>query len=187
MYSSGQYFVHRFSISRSSVRQFPERSWTVVAFPCFTVVKSFTSWYAVILLFFRFSSILLFCSPIQFLCVCAFFFMHLLMLWFISLCFSDPSGANRFFPQFSHFVVHTKNFCGGQGSFFPLMMFAKDLTGCFSHCCVEDGDHCIQVCIFIVHDGERCKFPAYHSLEGFQHIGIFQLFEVKLESCALAC
>ena len=31
--------------------------------------------------------------------------------------------------------------------------------------------------------GERCKLPAYHSLEGFQHIGIFQLFEVKLESC----
>ena len=37
--------------------------------------------------------------------------------------------------------------------------------------------------IFIVHDGERYKLPAYHSLEGFQHIGIFQLFEVKLESC----
>ena len=25
--------------------------------------------------------------------------------------------------------------------------------------------------------------PAYHSLEAFQHVGIFQLFEVKLESC----
>ena len=29
----------------------------------------------------------------------------------------------------------------------------------------------------------RCKPPAYHSLEGFQHFGIFQLFEVNLESC----
>ena len=29
----------------------------------------------------------------------------------------------------------------------------------------------------------RCKLPAYHSLEGFQHIAIFQLFKVKLESC----
>ena len=27
------------------------------------------------------------------------------------------------------------------------------------------------------------KLPIYHSLEGFQHIGIIQLFEVKLESC----
>ena len=39
LYSSEQYSVHRFSICRSSVRQFPERSWTVVDFPCFTVVK----------------------------------------------------------------------------------------------------------------------------------------------------
>ena len=62
-------------------------------------------------------------------------------------------------------------------------MFAKDLTGCFSHCCVEGGDHCIHVCIFTVHDCEWCKLPAYHSLERFQHNGIFRLFEVKLESC----
>ena len=65
-YSSEQYSVRRFSICRSSVRHFPERSWTVVAFPCFTVVKSFTSWYALLLLFFlRFSSISLHWSPIQ--------------------------------------------------------------------------------------------------------------------------
>ena len=35
----------------------------------------------------------------------------------------------------------------------------------------------------IVHDGEGFKLPAYHSLEGFKHIMVFQLFEVKLESC----
>ena len=40
LYSSVQYSVHRFSFSRSSVRHFPERSWTVVTFPCFTVGKS---------------------------------------------------------------------------------------------------------------------------------------------------
>ena len=67
LYNSEQYSVHRSSICRSSVRHFPERSWTVVAFPCFTVVKSFTSWYALLLLFFlRFSSVSLHCSPIQF-------------------------------------------------------------------------------------------------------------------------
>ena len=69
--------------------------------------------------------------------------------------------------------------------FFLLTMFAKDLTDCFSHCCVEGGDHCIHVCTFTVHDGERCKLPAYNSLEGFQHVGIFQLFEVRLECCVL--
>ena len=58
LYSSEHYSVHRFSICRSSVRHFPERSWTVVTFPCFTVVKSFTSSYALLLLFFlRFSTI----------------------------------------------------------------------------------------------------------------------------------
>ena len=34
LYSSKQHSVHRFSICCSSVRHFPERSWTVVAFPC---------------------------------------------------------------------------------------------------------------------------------------------------------
>ena len=133
LYNSEQYSIHWFSICRSSVRHFPERSWTVVAFPYFTVVKSFTSWYALLLLFFlRFSSISLHCSPIQFSLA---FFMHLLMLLFTSLYFS------------------------------------------------ESGDHWIYVCMFIAHDGETCKPPAFHSLEGFQHVGIFQLFEVKIESC----
>ena len=50
LYNSKQYSVHRFSICRSSVRHFPERSWIVVASPCFTVVKSFTSWYALLVL-----------------------------------------------------------------------------------------------------------------------------------------
>ena len=93
--ASEQYAVPRFSICRSSVRHFPERSWTVVAFPCFTVVKSFTSWYALLLLFvLRVSSISLHCSPIQFSLA---FFMHLLMLLFTFLYFSDPSGSNVFF------------------------------------------------------------------------------------------
>ena len=95
LYSSEQYSVHRFSISRSSVRHFPERSWTVIAIPCFTVVKSFTNWYALLLMFFlRFSSISLHCSPIQFSCA---FLVHLLMLLLTSLYFSDPSGSNLFF------------------------------------------------------------------------------------------
>ena len=88
LYSSEQYSVHRFSICRSSVRHFPERSWTAVAFPCFTVVNSFTSWYARLLLFFlRFSSISLHCSPIQFSFA---FFMRLLMLLCCCCCVSSP-------------------------------------------------------------------------------------------------
>ena len=141
LYSSVQYSVHRFSIFHSSVKHFPERSWTAVAFPIFTVVKSFTSWYALILLsFLRFPSILLHCSTIQFSFA---FFMHLLMLLFTSLYFSDSSGSNRFFLS-SLLLSHrlrmsavTQFFC----LFFILTMFSKDLPGCFSHCCVEGGDH----------------------------------------------
>ena len=136
----------RFSICRSSLRHFPERSWTVVAFPCFTVVKSFTSWYAVLL---RFSSISLHYSPIQFSLA---FFMHLFFTSFF--CISQILQAQIF-----SFSVHA--FCRTDQKFqqwsrvFLLMMFAKDLTGCFSYCCVEGGDHWIHVCISIIHDGER--------------------------------
>ena len=52
LYSSEQYSVHRFRISRSFVRHFPERSWTAVSFPCFIVVKSLTRSYALFLLYF---------------------------------------------------------------------------------------------------------------------------------------
>ena len=55
--------------------------------------------------------------------------------------------------------------------------------GCFSHCWVEGADYLIRVCIFIIHDGERCRLPTFRNLEGFKHFGISQLFEVKLESC----
>ena len=72
------------------------------------------------------------------------FLMHLLMLLFTFSYFSDPSGSffSSFFlfsfSQFSPFVVQIKNFCSDPG-FFLLTMFAKDLTGCFSYCCVEGG------------------------------------------------
>ena len=104
------------------------------------------------------------------------------MLLFSSLYFSDPSGSIFVFLS-SLLLSHRSRISAVTQVFFLLMMFAKDLTGCFSHCCVEGGDHWIYVCVFVAHDGERCKLPAYHNLEGFQHIVIFQLFKVKLESC----
>ena len=87
-----------------------------------------------------------------------------------------------FLSQFSPFVAQIKNFCRDAG-FLLLTMFANDLTGCFSHCCVGGGDHRIYVCICVAHDGQRCKPPAYHSLEGFQHVGIFQLFQDRSGKC----
>ena len=91
----------------------------------------------VLLLFFlRFSSNSLHRSPIQFVVA---FFMDLLMLLVTYMYFSEPLGSNLFF-LFSPFVAQIKNFCRDTGIFL-LTMFAKDLTGCFSHCCIEGGDH----------------------------------------------
>ena len=51
LYSSEQYSVHLLRISCSSVRHFPDLSWIVEDLPCFSEVRSFTSWYAPSLLF----------------------------------------------------------------------------------------------------------------------------------------
>ena len=56
------------------------------------------------------------------------------------LAFLSSFRLESFLSQFSPFVAQIKYFCSDPG-FFLLTMFAKDLTGCFSHCCVEGGDH----------------------------------------------
>ena len=137
LYSPEQYSVHRFSICRSSVRHFPERSWTVVASPCFIVVKSFTSWYAFLLLFsLRVSSISLHCSHVQYFYFLIFFSLFHAPLDVVVhfLVFLRYFRLELFLSQFSPFVAQIKNFCSDPGFFFLLTMFAKDLTGCFSHC-----------------------------------------------------
>ena len=127
------------------------------------------------------SSVSLHRSPFQFSFA---FFMHLLMLLFTSLYFSDPSGLNLFFLSSLLLSHRSKTSPVPPGFLFcwclPRISPAVSVTAML---CAEGGDHWIQVCVFIVHDGERCKFPTYHSLVGFEHIGIFQLFEFKLESC----
>ncbi|WP_419589332.1 hypothetical protein, partial [Thiolapillus sp.] len=56
------------------------------------------------------------------------------------LVFRSSFRLKSFLSQFSPLVAQIKNFCSYPG-FFLLTMFAKDLTGCFSHLCVEGGDH----------------------------------------------
>ena len=181
MYSSEQYSVHRFSICRSCVRHFPERSWTVVAFPCFSVIKPFTSWYGLLLLFFlRFSSISLQSSPIQF----SFAFFHVSLDVVVHfLVFLRSFRLESFLSQFPPFVAHIKNVC-------------SDRCFCLSSDDVCQGSHwlfqsllcwrwwSLNLCLYLRYSWWwEVQFAAYHSLEGFQHVGIFQLFEVKLESC----
>ena len=96
-------------------------------------------------------------------------FWYLLMSFFTSMYFSDPSGSNLFFLSSlllsyrSSISAVTQGLFSSddvyQGSnwlFQSLLCWRWSLNPClYLHC-------------------ERCKLPAYHSLEGFQHIGIFQ-------------
>ena len=94
-------------------------SWTILdnnSFSSFTVVKFFTRWYALLLLFFLgFSSILLQFSPTKFSFA---FFMHLLMLLFTSLYFLDISGPFFLLSQFLPSVAQTKNLRNDPGCYF---------------------------------------------------------------------
>ena len=103
------------------------------------------------------------------------------MLLFTSLYFSHLSCSNLLFHS-SLLLSHWSRISAvTQGSFFcrwsPRIWLVISVTA------VEDRNRRVHVCIFIIYSGERCKRPACHCLEGFQHFGIFQLFEVKLESC----
>ena len=95
------------------------------------MVKSFTSWYALLRLFYlRFSSVSLHCSPVQFSFA---IFMHLLML-FAYLYFSNPSGSKLFFlSSLPPFVAQIKNFCSGPVFVCVcfLTMFFKLVSWCF--------------------------------------------------------
>ena len=64
------------------------------------------------------------------------------------LVFLSSFRLKSFLSHFSPFVAQTKNLYSKPGFWvvvffvcFFLTMFAKDLTGCFSHCCDEGGDH----------------------------------------------
>ena len=101
------------------------------------------------------------------------------MLLFTSLYYSDPSGSNCFFLS-SLLLLHRSRISAVTQGCFLLTMFAKDLTGCFNHCCVESGDHWIQVCVFIVHDGERCKLPTCNSWKVSNTLGSFSFLRSNL-------
>ena len=103
LYNSVQYSVHRLIISLSSVRHFPDLSWMVFIFPFFSLVRSFMTWNALLLLFlFRLSSISLHCSSIHFSLAS---FMPVLISLLISLYLPVPRGCSS--PFLVLFFYHT--------------------------------------------------------------------------------
>ena len=113
LYNSEQYSVHRFSICRSSVRHFPERSWTVVTFPCCQVFHQFVCPLTVVLLQIFFNLTTLFPYPVLFS-----LFHAPLDVVVHFLVFRSSFRLESFLSQFSPFVAQIKNFCSYPGFFF---------------------------------------------------------------------
>ena len=127
LYNSEQYSVHRFSICRSSVRHFPERSWTVVAFPCLNsgqVFHQLVCPLTVVLPQIFFNLTTPFSYPVFFCLFHAPLDVVVHFLVFLRSLRLKPSLSH-----FSPFVAQIENFYSDPG-FFLLTMFAKDLTGC---------------------------------------------------------
>ena len=127
LYSSMRHSVHRFSISRSSVRHLTELSWTVVAFPCFTV-WSLSRVGTVVLPHIFFNLTTLFSYPVFF---CLFHAPLDVVVHF--LVFFRSFMFKSFLTHFSPYVVQIKNFCSNPGFFFfrrclPRISLAVSIT-----------------------------------------------------------
>ena len=82
--------------------------------------------------------------------------------------------------QLSPSVAQIKNFCSDPGFFFfwrclPWVSLAVSVTALLKVVISES-----RSVYSFAHDGERCKLPASHSLEGFQHLGSFSFSRSNL-------
>ena len=95
------------------------------------------------------------------------------MLLFISLYFSDPSGSNGVFLSCLLLSHRSKISAVTQVFFFfwrclPWVSLVVSVTALLKVVIYES-----RFVYSFAHDGERCKLPACHSLEGFQHLESF--------------
>ena len=99
--------------------------------------------------------------------------MHLLMLLFTSLYFSDPSGSNNL-SQFSPFVAQIKNFCSDPGFFFfwrcmPRISLAVSVTAVLKVVIIESKS---ASSLFMMVRGVNLpwlgRFPTHWDLSAFR-------------------
>ena len=135
---SEQFSVHLLRISCSSVTHFPDLPWTVEDLPCFSEVRSFSSWYALLLLFlFRqvsISSHRVLSSPLS-----------LSSLPFESSCLLPCIVLLLLFHTVSSPLIKEVENISDDPWHFPVKFIPKYLTGCISHCCIVGGNHGIEV------------------------------------------
>ena len=100
----------------------------------------------------------------------SFFFSFLLSLYLSSVLLSHVFSSSVLFSrrtfcpfcypmsfslQFSSFVKYAQH-VSCDWRFFNCSAFAKDLAGCFSHCCDESVNWCIHFYVFYIERGGRC-------------------------------
>ena len=131
-------------ISFSSVIHLLDLSWIVKDLPCFSEVRSFTSRYALLLLF---SSGKFQCPRTEHLSSPpAFTAFRILLL--ASLYSFALSASYRFFFKSLLSSQRSRTSLVTHG-FFLRAFLPKYLTGCISHCCIVGGNHGIDVHVLI--------------------------------------
>ena len=161
LYRSEQYSVDLLRISCSSVTHFPDMPWIVGDLPCFSEARSFSSWYALLLLLlFRcFDLLALSTYPVLFLPSESSCLLPCIIL--LLLLHTHPSPLIKEVENISADSWH-----------FPATFIPKYLTGCISHSCIVGGNHDIDVHVLISQTNEWCEFPTYCCLESACHIWV---------------
>ena len=163
LYSYEQYSVHCLRISCSSVTHLQDLPWIVEDLPCFTEVRSFSSWYALLLLFccFFFSG--------KFQSLCTEYLSSPLLLSSLtseSKCLLPCIVLLLLLHTISSPLIKEAQNISGNPWHFPVTFILKYLTGCISHCCiVHSGNHGIDVHVPISQTNKWCEFPTYCCLE----------------------
>ena len=120
----------------------------------------------------------------QFLALTQVFFCHFHLWPNLSFNLSIVFGSfwlASLFLQVSSLVTKTKDLKGNPGLPLPALL-AKKFSCCVSYCLVEDGDHGVQISIFIYQRRKGCKSTTYSCLESTHYCWIIQLLEVKFDS-----
>ena len=164
------------------MKHFPDLSYMVVDLPCFSVVRSLTSWFAFLLLFcHRHAS-----TSWHALTLYPSHFCHIYLCPVLSFNHSIVFSAfwlTSLFLQVSSLVTNIKDLRGNPGLPLPALL-AKTFSCCVSYCLVEvvTMEESVQISIFIYQCSKRCKSTTYSYLESTHHCWIFQLLEVKPDS-----
>ena len=113
------------------------------------------------------------CSPIQF----SFCLFHAFLTFSVKCSVLCHSISIFIVLELSPFGTQIKDVSCDPG-LLDWAVFAKDLIGCVSYCCIEDVRQHIHIHVRVC-----CKLPSYLCLEDLCNLRVLQLLEVKSDPC----